>query len=102
MANKNTIIVVAGNKLRFDVDISGEPPPTVCWKKGDTVRACWQTVTFSHLKQRQEHISTCFHFRFSDKTLLKRLAVLVTSMFFELSLYQPTLTIETSTVNQFI
>uniref|UniRef100_A0A671S6M5 Myosin-binding protein C, fast-type n=1 Tax=Sinocyclocheilus anshuiensis TaxID=1608454 RepID=A0A671S6M5_9TELE len=40
--NKNTIIVVAGNKLRFDVDITGEPPPTVCWKKGDTVRACWQ------------------------------------------------------------
>uniref|UniRef100_A0A673NGV4 Myosin-binding protein C, fast-type-like n=1 Tax=Sinocyclocheilus rhinocerous TaxID=307959 RepID=A0A673NGV4_9TELE len=34
--NKNTIIVVAGNKLRFDVDITGEPPPTVCWKKGDT------------------------------------------------------------------
>uniref|UniRef100_A0A8C1M8L6 Myosin binding protein C, fast type a n=1 Tax=Cyprinus carpio TaxID=7962 RepID=A0A8C1M8L6_CYPCA len=21
--------------LRFDVDITGEPPPTVCWKKGD-------------------------------------------------------------------
>uniref|UniRef100_A0A8C1I3V4 Myosin binding protein Ca n=1 Tax=Cyprinus carpio carpio TaxID=630221 RepID=A0A8C1I3V4_CYPCA len=40
--NKNTIIVVAGNKLRFDVDITGDPPPTVCWKKGDTVRACWQ------------------------------------------------------------
>uniref|UniRef100_A0A8C2D1P0 Myosin binding protein C, fast type a n=1 Tax=Cyprinus carpio TaxID=7962 RepID=A0A8C2D1P0_CYPCA len=37
--NKNTIIVVAGNKLRFDVDITGDPPPTVCWKKGDTVRA---------------------------------------------------------------
>ncbi|ROL28044.1 Myosin-binding protein C, fast-type, partial [Anabarilius grahami] len=36
MVNKNTIIVVAGNKLRFDVDITGEPPPTVCWKKGDT------------------------------------------------------------------
>uniref|UniRef100_A0A671LBF4 Myosin-binding protein C, fast-type-like n=1 Tax=Sinocyclocheilus anshuiensis TaxID=1608454 RepID=A0A671LBF4_9TELE len=35
--NKNTIIVVAGNKLRFDVDITGEPPPTVCWKKGDTL-----------------------------------------------------------------
>uniref|UniRef100_A0A671S6G4 Myosin-binding protein C, fast-type n=1 Tax=Sinocyclocheilus anshuiensis TaxID=1608454 RepID=A0A671S6G4_9TELE len=35
--NKNTIIVVAGNKLRFDVDITGEPPPTVCWKKGDTI-----------------------------------------------------------------
>uniref|UniRef100_A0A8C1UYQ3 Myosin binding protein C, fast type a n=1 Tax=Cyprinus carpio TaxID=7962 RepID=A0A8C1UYQ3_CYPCA len=24
--------------LRFDVDITGEPPPTVCWKKGDMVR----------------------------------------------------------------
>nr|AAI16583.1 Zgc:136545 [Danio rerio] len=35
MVNKNTIIVVAGNKLRFDVDITGEPPPTVAWKKGD-------------------------------------------------------------------
>lgn len=83
MVNKNTIIVVAGNKLRFDVDISGEPPPTVCWKKGDTVRACWQTVTFSHLKQCKEHIWACFHIRFSDKTLLKRLA----ACFFELSLY---------------
>ncbi|KAI7803613.1 myosin binding protein Ca [Triplophysa rosa] len=36
MVNKNTIIVVAGNKLRFDVDITGDPAPTVCWKKGDT------------------------------------------------------------------
>ena len=35
--NKNTIIVVAGNKLRLDVEITGEPAPTVCWKKGDTV-----------------------------------------------------------------
>lgn len=44
MVNKNTIIVVAGNKLRFDVDITGDPPPTVAWKKGDMVRA-----TYSHL-----------------------------------------------------
>ncbi|KAI5097051.1 myosin-binding protein C, fast-type [Silurus meridionalis] len=36
MVNKNTIIVVAGNKLRLDVEITGEPAPTVCWKKGDT------------------------------------------------------------------
>lgn len=36
--NKNTIIVVAGNKLRFDVEITGEPAPTVCWMKGDQVR----------------------------------------------------------------
>ncbi|CAL8274690.1 unnamed protein product [Lota lota] len=33
--NKNTIIVVAGNKLRLDVEISGEPAPSVCWKKGN-------------------------------------------------------------------
>uniref|UniRef100_A0A8B9HCT8 Myosin-binding protein C, fast-type n=1 Tax=Astyanax mexicanus TaxID=7994 RepID=A0A8B9HCT8_ASTMX len=36
MVNKNTIIVVAGNKLRLDVEITGDPAPTVCWKKGDT------------------------------------------------------------------
>ncbi|XP_068097309.1 myosin-binding protein C, fast-type-like isoform X2 [Hyperolius riggenbachi] len=30
----NTIIVVAGNKLRFDVPITGEPAPTVTWHKG--------------------------------------------------------------------
>ncbi|XP_063798958.1 myosin-binding protein C, fast-type-like isoform X2 [Pseudophryne corroboree] len=29
----NTIIVVAGNKLRFDVPITGEPAPTVTWFK---------------------------------------------------------------------
>ncbi|XP_072281513.1 myosin-binding protein C, fast-type isoform X2 [Pyxicephalus adspersus] len=29
----NTIIVVAGNKLRFDVPITGEPAPTVAWFK---------------------------------------------------------------------
>ncbi|XP_041633665.1 myosin binding protein Ca [Cheilinus undulatus] len=37
--NKNILIVVAGNKLRFDVEISGEPAPTVCWMKGDEVVA---------------------------------------------------------------
>lgn len=31
----NTIIVVAGNKLRFDVPITGEPAPTVSWFKAD-------------------------------------------------------------------
>ncbi|CAJ0942177.1 unnamed protein product [Ranitomeya imitator] len=31
----NTITVVAGNKLRFDVPITGEPAPTVTWFKED-------------------------------------------------------------------
>ncbi|KAG7274478.1 hypothetical protein CRUP_001443 [Coryphaenoides rupestris] len=35
MVSQNTIIVVAGNKLRLDVEITGEPPPTVVWSKGD-------------------------------------------------------------------
>ena len=38
MVSQNTIIVVAGNKLRLDVEISGEPAPTVLWMKGDKVR----------------------------------------------------------------
>ncbi|XP_070703480.1 myosin binding protein Ca [Pempheris klunzingeri] len=37
--NKNTITVVAGNKLRLDVEITGEPAPTACWMKGDNVVA---------------------------------------------------------------
>uniref|UniRef100_A0A8C9ZU33 Myosin-binding protein C, fast-type n=1 Tax=Sander lucioperca TaxID=283035 RepID=A0A8C9ZU33_SANLU len=36
--SKNTITVVAGNKLRLDVEITGEPAPTVCWMKGGEVR----------------------------------------------------------------
>ncbi|XP_039973542.1 myosin binding protein Ca [Xiphias gladius] len=35
--SRNTITVVAGNKLRLDVEITGEPAPTVCWMKGDRV-----------------------------------------------------------------
>ncbi|XP_075044729.1 myosin-binding protein C, cardiac-type [Mixophyes fleayi] len=35
--NADTIIVVAGNKLRLDVPISGDPAPTVIWSKGDKV-----------------------------------------------------------------
>uniref|UniRef100_A0A3P9C1K0 Myosin-binding protein C, fast-type n=1 Tax=Maylandia zebra TaxID=106582 RepID=A0A3P9C1K0_9CICH len=35
MVSQNTIIVVAGNKLRLDVEITGEPAPTVVWSKGD-------------------------------------------------------------------
>uniref|UniRef100_A0A671Y1L3 Myosin binding protein Cb n=1 Tax=Sparus aurata TaxID=8175 RepID=A0A671Y1L3_SPAAU len=31
MVSQNTIIVVAGNKLRLDVEISGEPAPTCVW-----------------------------------------------------------------------
>ncbi|XP_068116780.1 myosin-binding protein C, cardiac-type [Hyperolius riggenbachi] len=33
----DTIIVVAGNKLRLDVPIAGDPAPTVVWSRGDKV-----------------------------------------------------------------
>lgn len=33
----NSIVVVAGNKLRLDVAITGEPPPVATWLKGDEV-----------------------------------------------------------------
>uniref|UniRef100_A0A669BVF7 Myosin binding protein Ca n=1 Tax=Oreochromis niloticus TaxID=8128 RepID=A0A669BVF7_ORENI len=45
---KNNITVVAGNKLRLDVQITGEPAPTVCWMKGDQVRKNWLSSFTSH------------------------------------------------------
>ncbi|XP_048040352.1 myosin-binding protein C, cardiac-type isoform X5 [Megalobrama amblycephala] len=33
----STILVVAGNKLRLDVPITGDPAPTVVWTKGEKV-----------------------------------------------------------------
>lgn len=35
--SENTIVVVAGNKLRLDVSITGEPPPVATWMKEDEV-----------------------------------------------------------------
>lgn len=35
--SENSVVVVAGNKLRLDVSITGEPPPTVTWLKEDEV-----------------------------------------------------------------
>ncbi|XP_062994188.1 myosin-binding protein C, fast-type [Elgaria multicarinata webbii] len=37
--NENTLVVVAGNKLRLDVSITGEPVPVATWMKGDVVFA---------------------------------------------------------------
>nr|XP_010298426.1 PREDICTED: myosin-binding protein C, cardiac-type [Balearica regulorum gibbericeps] len=47
----DTIVVVAGNKLRLDVPISGDPTPTVIWqkvnKKSDLVRSNDDSMTAS-------------------------------------------------------
>lgn len=48
MVSQNTIILVAGNKLRLDVEITGEPAPTVVWSRGD------QPITESEGRVRVE------------------------------------------------
>uniref|UniRef100_A0A8C2QI21 Myosin-binding protein C, fast-type n=1 Tax=Cricetulus griseus TaxID=10029 RepID=A0A8C2QI21_CRIGR len=48
----NLIVVVAGNKLRLDVAISGEPPPIATWLKGDEVFTATEGRT--HIEQRPE------------------------------------------------
>uniref|UniRef100_A0A7N4PE84 Myosin binding protein C2 n=1 Tax=Sarcophilus harrisii TaxID=9305 RepID=A0A7N4PE84_SARHA len=50
--SENIIVVVAGNKLRLDVAITGEPPPTVTWLKEDQVGA-----GRVHLEQRPDNSS---------------------------------------------
>ncbi|XP_068383936.1 myosin-binding protein C, fast-type [Eschrichtius robustus] len=35
--SENSVVVVAGNKLRLDVSITGEPPPVATWMKEDEV-----------------------------------------------------------------
>lgn len=54
--------VVAGNKLRLEIPITGEPTPKVMWSKGDKVHCHYtrffsltrglflQKITFSHVK----------------------------------------------------
>lgn len=37
-AQDNTVTIVAGNKLRLEIPISGEPAPRVVWMKGERVR----------------------------------------------------------------
>ncbi|XP_064355598.1 myosin-binding protein C, fast-type isoform X2 [Dromaius novaehollandiae] len=49
---ENTIVVVAGNKLRLDVPISGEPAPTVTWTKGDEVFA--EKEGRAHIEEEKE------------------------------------------------
>lgn len=33
----NTVVIVAGTKLRLEIPISGEPAPRVVWMKGERV-----------------------------------------------------------------
>uniref|UniRef100_A0A8C1KG23 Myosin-binding protein C, slow-type n=1 Tax=Cyprinus carpio TaxID=7962 RepID=A0A8C1KG23_CYPCA len=43
----NTVVIVAGNKLRLEIPISGEPAPRVVWMKGERVRNRVRAETFA-------------------------------------------------------
>lgn len=46
---ESTIVVVAGNKLRLDVPITGDPAPTVVWTKGEKVKGGKRGMITGHL-----------------------------------------------------
>ena len=37
LGDDNTVTVIAGNKLRLEIPISGEPPPKAIWSRADKV-----------------------------------------------------------------
>lgn len=46
---ESTILVVAGNKLRLDVPITGDPAPTVVWTKSEKVKKTGRlTIIVNH------------------------------------------------------
>uniref|UniRef100_A0A671UPA2 Myosin binding protein C3 n=1 Tax=Sparus aurata TaxID=8175 RepID=A0A671UPA2_SPAAU len=52
---ESTIVVVAGNKLRLDVPITGDPAPTVIWTKGEKVK---QTNRLQQSGDGRVHVET--------------------------------------------
>ncbi|KAI5626035.1 myosin-binding protein C, fast-type, partial [Silurus asotus] len=73
VVSQNTIIVVAGNKLRLDVEITGEPAPTVCWKKGDDVYT--HTRTHTHHTHTHTHTHTQGRIRVESRTGLSSFVI---------------------------
>lgn len=77
----NTVTIVAGNKLRLEIPISGEPAPRVVWMKGERVRfspfrilnRCLFTV---NIKKTETKILTNFPILFSPGLLLDLLTSL--------------------------
>ncbi|XP_047232904.1 myosin binding protein Cb isoform X3 [Girardinichthys multiradiatus] len=64
MVSQNTIIVVAGNKLRLDVEITGEPAPTVVWSKGEEAI----TATEGRVKVESRKDLSCFVIEGAERT----------------------------------
>uniref|UniRef100_A0A672N2I8 Myosin-binding protein C, cardiac-type-like n=1 Tax=Sinocyclocheilus grahami TaxID=75366 RepID=A0A672N2I8_SINGR len=52
---ESTILVVAGNKLRLDVPITGDPAPTVVWTKGEKVGVLTDSDGRVHVESTKGH-----------------------------------------------
>nr|XP_032637850.1 myosin-binding protein C, slow-type isoform X5 [Chelonoidis abingdonii] len=55
LGDNNTVTVLAGNKLRLEIPISGEPTPKVMWSKGDK----WITETGGRIRAETYPDSSC-------------------------------------------
>ncbi|XP_039339520.1 myosin-binding protein C, slow-type isoform X2 [Mauremys reevesii] len=55
LGDNNTVTVVAGNKLRLEIPISGEPTPKVMWSKGDK----WIMETGGRIRAETYPDSSC-------------------------------------------
>uniref|UniRef100_A0A8C1YKY4 Myosin binding protein C, cardiac n=1 Tax=Cyprinus carpio TaxID=7962 RepID=A0A8C1YKY4_CYPCA len=53
---ESTILVVAGNKLRLDVPITGDPAPTVVWTKGE--KAHWDWEFCAEMEDGRVHVES--------------------------------------------
>ncbi|XP_021091419.2 myosin-binding protein C, fast-type [Mesocricetus auratus] len=71
----NSIVVVAGNKLRLDVAISGEPPPVATWLKGDEVFTATEGRT--HIEHRP--VCSSFVIESAERTDEGRYTIKVTN-----------------------
>uniref|UniRef100_A0A8C1P7C1 Myosin binding protein C, cardiac n=1 Tax=Cyprinus carpio TaxID=7962 RepID=A0A8C1P7C1_CYPCA len=52
---ESTILVVAGNKLRLDVPITGDPAPIVVWTKGEKVGVLTDSDGHVHVESTKGH-----------------------------------------------
>ncbi|XP_006144748.1 myosin-binding protein C, fast-type [Tupaia chinensis] len=71
----NSIVVVAGNKLRLDVAITGEPPPVATWMKGDEVFS----VTEGRVRVEQRVDSSSFVIESAERADEGRYTIKVTN-----------------------
>uniref|UniRef100_A0A8C0L4Z7 Myosin-binding protein C, fast-type n=1 Tax=Canis lupus dingo TaxID=286419 RepID=A0A8C0L4Z7_CANLU len=73
--SENSLVVVAGNKLRLDVSITGEPRPVATWLKGDEVF----TATEGRIRLEHQTDSSSFVIESADRADEGRYTIKVTN-----------------------